>query len=63
MDIDTARIRGEIDALRQQRGRRLTALDGLIAATVIRHGLQVVTRNVTDFEATGALIINPWGYA
>jgi predicted nucleic acid-binding protein len=60
IDIETARIWGEIDALRQQQGRRLPALDGLIAATAIRHGLHVVTRNVSDFEATGALIINPW---
>ena len=38
----------------------LGAQDGLIAATALRHGLHVVTRNVKDFEETGALIINPW---
>jgi len=34
--------------------------DGWIAATAITHGLTVVTRNVADFEPTGALIFNPW---
>lgn len=34
--------------------------DGLIAATAIVHDLIVVTRNVADFQDTGASIINPW---
>ncbi len=34
--------------------------DGLIAATALVHGMTVVTRNVTDFEPTGVLLLNPW---
>lgn len=34
--------------------------DGLIAATALVHGMTVVTRNVSDFESTGVLTINPW---
>ncbi|MCB1600449.1 MAG: type II toxin-antitoxin system VapC family toxin [Xanthomonadales bacterium] len=34
--------------------------DALIAATAIVHGMTVVTRNVADFEPTGAAIMNPW---
>jgi toxin FitB len=34
--------------------------DGLIAATALVHGMTVVTRNVADFEPTGAMILNPW---
>ncbi|AYG67101.1 MULTISPECIES: type II toxin-antitoxin system VapC family toxin [unclassified Rhizobium] len=37
--------------------------DGLIAATAIVHDLIVVTRNVGDFDDTGASIINPWDQA
>ncbi len=34
--------------------------DGLIAATALVHGMAVVTRNVADFEPTGARTLNPW---
>lgn len=34
--------------------------DGLIAATALVHGMSVVTRNVADFEPTGAPTLNPW---
>jgi predicted nucleic acid-binding protein len=34
--------------------------DALIAATALVHGLTVVTRNVVDFESTGAPLLNPW---
>jgi len=34
--------------------------DALIAATAVVHGMTVVTRNVNDFEGTGALLFNPW---
>jgi len=46
---------GRIAAIRQ-RGD----IDGLIAATAIVHDLILVTRNVRDFEDTGAAIVNPW---
>ena len=34
--------------------------DGLIAATALVHQMVLVTRNVADFEDTGAVIVNPW---
>jgi toxin FitB len=34
--------------------------DALIAATAMVHGLTVVTRDVSDFEATGVALLNPW---
>ena len=39
-----------------KRGER----DALIAATALVQGMTVVTRNVADFETTGANILNPW---
>lgn len=36
------------------------AIDGLIAATAIVHDLILVTRNVKDFQDTGASLVNPW---
>ena len=35
-------------------------LDLAIAATALENGLTVVTRNVSDFEPTGVLILNPF---
>jgi predicted nucleic acid-binding protein len=35
--------------------------DALIAATALVHGLTVATRNVADFDRTGAAVLNPWG--
>jgi toxin FitB len=43
-----------------QRGRPLPTVDTLIAATALAHDLTIVTRNVRDFETTGAATLNPW---
>ena len=34
--------------------------DGLIAATVLVHGLVLVTRNVSDFADLGLPLVDPW---
>lgn len=34
--------------------------DALIAATALVHGMTVVTRNIGDFQPTGAPLLNPW---
>jgi len=36
------------------------AMDTLIAATALVHGLVLVTRNVKDFAPTGVRLLNPW---
>jgi len=60
IDLEAALIWGEIAAKAEKRGRPIPSIDGLIAATALRHGLRVMTRNVSDFEPTGVLLINPW---
>ena len=56
----------DIDTLVAQRSARLhvpnpqSFQDGLIAATAIVHGMTVATRNVADFELSGAQLFNPW---
>jgi predicted nucleic acid-binding protein len=38
----------------------LPVMDGLIAASALRHNLIVATRNVVDFIPCGVQVINPW---
>jgi predicted nucleic acid-binding protein len=41
-------------------GRPLPAIDSLLAATALKHGLVLVTRNVKDFGGLPVHIFNPW---
>ena len=42
-------------------GRPVPAIDSLLAATALVHGLTMVTRNTKDFEGLGVAVVNPWG--
>ncbi len=43
-----------------QVGRPLPAINSLLAATALQHGLHLVTRNQRDFDLPGLDVINPW---
>ena len=43
------------------RGQAMPIKDSLVAATALRHGLTVVTRNIADFKKAGVTVINPFG--
>lgn len=60
LDQEAAEVWGQVSAAGQLKGTTIPVADGLIAATAVRHGLQVVTRNTAHFEAAGALVVNPW---
>ena len=60
IDLEIIKLWGELLAVTQKKGKRTPVSDGLIAATARRHGLHIMTRNVSDFEGTGTLLINPW---
>ncbi len=55
VDAATARRWGELSA-----GRSQPVIDSLIAATALRHGLTLVTRNIRDVESTGVPFLDPW---
>lgn len=63
VDIESARIWGELMATARREGRGLSLGDGLLAAAAHRHGLHFITRNVKDFVGTGIMIINPWDHS
>ena len=50
------RLAGEL----ARRGAPTAMADGLIAATAIRHGLRLATRNVADFKPFGVELVDPW---
>lgn len=43
-----------------QATRPLPAVDSLLAATALRHGLTMVTRKVRDFAVQGLEVVDPW---
>jgi toxin FitB len=65
IDLFADRIIGIDRRIAEQWGRlnarlRRPAVDGLLAATALVHGLTVVTRNARDFASTGAEVLNPF---
>lgn len=54
-DVDCAQVWG---GLMSSHGDH--PIDKQIAAVALIHGLDVVTRNVTDFHATGVKVLNPF---
>jgi predicted nucleic acid-binding protein len=57
-DTDVARVFGEIDAELRRNRRTLPEADVQIAATAIRHGLELVTGNRRHFDRIPGLLIN-----
>lgn len=41
-------------------GRPFPAIDSLLAATAMQHGLILLTRNVRDVAELGVQVMNPW---
>jgi len=51
---------GLLAANAKAKGKALSLIDGLLAATAIHHNLTVVSRNVNDFAPTQVPVVNPW---
>ncbi|MGK9165445.1 type II toxin-antitoxin system VapC family toxin [Inquilinus limosus] len=51
---------GVIIARRAAVGRPIGAMDAFMAATAQVHDLTLVTRNISDFEASVTALLNPW---
>ena len=59
LDVD-AQVADRWGKLVASAGRPVPAIDSLLAATALVHGLSMVTRNAKDFESLGLEVINPW---
>ena len=51
---------GFLRAQAQMKGRPLSVIDALLAATALQHDLTIVSRNVSDFSVVGLVVVNPW---
>jgi tRNA(fMet)-specific endonuclease VapC len=60
LDIDIMAVWGRITAGLESKGKTMSVIDSLIVATVLNRKMTLVTRNVSDFEGTDAVIVNPW---
>lgn len=56
LDLDSAQIWGKLRVPHPE-----NALDKLIAAKALTHGLTVVTRNERHYNGTGVTVLNPFG--
>jgi toxin FitB len=60
LDTDTIVEWGILSAHAESAGKPMPVIDSLIAATVLANRMTLITRNVSDFEAAGIEIVNPW---
>ena len=59
-DYAAANQWGKMLAKLQKQGRTPSVIDSQIAATALRHGMMLVTRNVSDMANFGVEIVNPF---
>ena len=60
VDAETALIWGRLSGDSERRGEPLPVVDTLLAATVLRHNLTLVTRNARDFRRYPVEVFDPW---
>ncbi len=59
-NIQTATVWGKMQAKAEMSGKTMPIIDGMIAATAITHNFAMSTRNISDMEASKAVLVNPW---
>jgi tRNA(fMet)-specific endonuclease VapC len=60
IDTDVMLVWGELTANLEKQGKKMPAIDSLIAAIALRGKLSLVTRNEDDFKHVGVPVTNPW---
>jgi predicted nucleic acid-binding protein len=62
IDTETMLVWGSLNARLEALGRPISAIDALLAATVLQHQYTLVTRNTDHFENAGITLFNPWNH-
>jgi predicted nucleic acid-binding protein len=62
LPFDTSAAPSYVDIVsaRRSAGRPISQFDAQIAAIARSNGASLATRNVTDFESCGVVVVNPW---
>jgi tRNA(fMet)-specific endonuclease VapC len=60
IDIPVMLVWGQLTANLEKQGKRIPAIDSLIAAICLQGRLDLVTRNERDFAHSGVAVVNPW---
>ena len=60
IDTQTMLVWGKLVATLEKQGQKMPAIDSLVAAIALQGDLNLVTRNESDFKASGVSVINPW---
>ena len=60
LDIAAASEFGRLTVEREKSGRRMEAMDALIASIALANRMELATRDVRDFSGTGLDLINPF---
>ena len=60
IELETVHIWGDLSARCQKFGISISAIDGLLAATALKYGMHLMTRNTRHFKSSGVIIIDPW---
>ena len=61
-DDRAAEAYGDIVAVAERPGTPINVADGLSAAIALVHGMSIATRDIGDFDAAGAPLVNPWDF-
>jgi toxin FitB len=60
IDLDVILVWGQMIGRLELRGKKMAAMDSLIAAIALSGNLTLVTRNEDDFKHADIHIVNPW---
>jgi predicted nucleic acid-binding protein len=60
IDLDVILVWGQMMGRLELSGKKMAAMDSLIAAIALSGNLHLVTRNEDDFKHAGIQIVNPW---
>jgi tRNA(fMet)-specific endonuclease VapC len=60
IDTDVILTWGQLTGKLELEGKRMAAIDSLIAAIALHNDCSLLTRNEEDFKYAGLTIINPW---